>query len=143
MLFMDLRVNNVQLFSGLAVRGQTLLEPKPYLGFSGCLMFVDTQGFDDPSWETLNTRYLLVFFSNTNPPVQVPLQAVPIQNLTVDLDGQVCVIGLYEQPFPSAVPDGMVLPPGADQGYFNQAFLAFGVIEYADLYATDYYEELF
>ena len=143
MLFMDLMVNNVQLFSGLAVRGQTLLEPKAYLGFSGGLMFVDTQGFNDPSWDTLNTRYWLIFFSETNIPVQVPLQAVPIQNLTVELDGQVCVIGLYDQEFTSAVPAGGVLPPGADEGYINQSFLAFGVIEYADLYATDYYEEVF
>lgn len=124
MLFMDLMVNNVQLFSGLAVRGQTLLEPKAYLGFSGGLMFVDTQGFNDPSWDTLNTRYWLIFFSETNIPVQVPLQAVPIQNLTVELDGQVCVIGLYDQEFPSAVPAGCVLPVGADAGYTNQAFLA-------------------
>jgi len=32
-----------------------------YLGFSGDLEFVDTQGTDDPTFDGLGTRYQLVY----------------------------------------------------------------------------------
>ena len=139
MLFMDLTINNQIVFQGQPALGQVLLMHKNYLGFTGGLMFVDTQGFDDPSWDGLNARYLLIYLSD-GPAAQIPLQATPIQNLTVNLGGQICVIGLYEQPFPSSVPAYSALPVGFDEGYTNQAFLAPIRVVYADAWALGYYQ---
>ena len=37
------------------------LVPTAYLGFSGWLVFVDTQGSEDPQYAGLGTRWVLVY----------------------------------------------------------------------------------
>jgi hypothetical protein len=122
---MDLTVNNVVVFQGQVCPGQALLRYDAYLGFSGALVFIDTQGWTDPAWEGLNSRYLLAYYSETpTPPLVIPLQAVPVQNLAVELGGQNCVIGVYDQLLATSPPVGSSeLPVGADSAYIDQAFL--------------------
>lgn len=43
-----------------------LLINRQYLGFVGDFMFVDTQGQDDPQWEGLGTRWVLVYIEATD-----------------------------------------------------------------------------
>lgn len=38
-----------------------LLINRQYLGFVGDFMFIDTQGVDDPEWEELGTRWVLLY----------------------------------------------------------------------------------
>lgn len=96
MLYMDLNVNGTQLFQCQPCFGQFLVRPDDYLGFDGAFMFVDTQGWTDPTWEGLGTRYLLLYFSDS--PIQtIPIKAVPVQNLAVVVNNQNCIIGLYDQ----------------------------------------------
>ena len=123
MLYMDLSVNNVVVFQGQVCPGQTLLRGDVYLGVTGALMLVDTQGWVDPTWADLGTRFILAYFS-AQPPQIIPLQATPVQNLVVVLGGQNCVIGLYDQSAPTAQPSGSAMPTGVGEGYARQAFLA-------------------
>jgi hypothetical protein len=122
MLYMDLNANNTQLFQGQECPGQTLIRDDSYLGLSGALMFVDTLGMQDPSWDGLNDRHLLVYLSSGAPQV-IPIQAAPVQNLSVVLDGQNCTIGIYDQLLATQPVTGAVavIP---DPGYINQSLLA-------------------
>ena len=139
MLFMDLTVNNQVIFTGQFCPGQTLLRPDAYLGVTGALVFVDFQGFNDPTYDSINGRYQLMYWNGTATPLFIPAQAVPVQNFVAVLGGQNCVVGLYDQLIDTAVPSGAALPAGADQGYIAQAFLA-PLLAYADpTYATDYF----
>jgi hypothetical protein len=96
MLYMDLSVNGTQLFQCQPCFGQLLIRYDAYLGFDGAFMFVDMQGWSDPAWEDLGTRYQLLYFSES--PIQyIPLKAVPVQNLAVVVNNQNCIIGLYDQ----------------------------------------------
>jgi hypothetical protein len=105
-------------------------------------MFVDNLGLTDPEWEGLNSRYSLLYFS-ADTPVEIPLQAAPVQNFTCILGGQNCVFGLYDQPIDTVLPPEGQLPIGFDAGYVRQQFLAPTIVQYADDYADDYYEEAF
>jgi len=95
-LYMDLKVNGTQLFNCQICLGQLLLRSDDYLGFDGGLMFADAQGWNDPTWDGLGSRYQLLYLSD-NPIQVIPLKATPVQNLAVVLNNQNCVIGIYEQ----------------------------------------------
>ena len=43
------------------VGSEMCIRDSPYLGFVGDLMFADTQGASDSSYDGLGTRYLLVY----------------------------------------------------------------------------------
>ena len=60
-LYLDLAINNVPVKSGIICRDRVWLIRHPYLGFVGDLMFADTQGASDSSYDGLGTRYLLVY----------------------------------------------------------------------------------
>lgn len=60
-LYLDLAINNVPIKSGVVARDRVWLIRHPYLGFVGDLMFADTQGTSDPTYDGLGTRYLLVY----------------------------------------------------------------------------------
>ena len=126
MLYMDLAKNDVQLFTGEACFGQKFVCYKEYLGVGGGFIFLDTQGMTDPAWSELNSRYILLFFSSTAgvPALQIPLQAVPVQSLSIVLNGENYTIGLYDQLIATALPPRGKLPVDADSGYINQQFLA-------------------
>lgn len=58
----DLSYNGIQVTSAQNCLNLTrLLKNRQYLGFVGDFMFVDTQGSDDPEWEGLGTRWLLLY----------------------------------------------------------------------------------
>lgn len=67
-LYMDLTVNNVVLFTTVACHDRDFLVRYTYLGFSGDLSFLDTQGLSDPQYsgfgsQAQNPRYLLVYLT--------------------------------------------------------------------------------
>lgn len=125
MLLMDLAVNNTQIFTGQPCFDRIFIQRHPYLQYGGGFFFQDTQGFSAPSYDGLNTRYLLIYKSEDGAALwSLPVQAVPNQSLTTILDNQNIAINLYEQTIDTAVPVGAALPTGADQGYSNQSFIA-------------------
>lgn len=60
-LFLDLRVNDVPIASGLLCRDRVWLIRDAYLGFAGDLAFVDTIGSDDPNYTQLADRFQLLW----------------------------------------------------------------------------------
>ena len=128
MLFMDLSIDNALLYRGQVVLGQVPIRKEEYLGFIGSLTFIDFQGYDTPTWDAIggfNSRFQLMYLQDTTqPPLWVPLQTTPVQNLAVILGGQNCVIGLYDQLIDTALPTGTALPIGADAGYTRQSLFA-------------------
>ena len=62
-LFVDLTVNGIVLFTGVICRAQSLLVRQPSLGFTGDIVFIDTQGQIDPVWSGLNARWILVYLT--------------------------------------------------------------------------------
>jgi hypothetical protein len=60
-LFMDLAANGNQILNAMLCLDRVGLVRGAYLGFSGQLSFVDTQGYNDPYYLQLGTRYILVY----------------------------------------------------------------------------------
>ena len=60
-LFMDLTANGNQVLMSMLCLDRVGLVRSAYLGFSGQLSFVDTQGYTDPIYTGLGSRYILVF----------------------------------------------------------------------------------
>lgn len=124
MLFADLIMDNTTIFLGQTCRGNMALGGATYLNLPGIFMFLDTQGFDDPVWEGLGTRFQLNYLSPGSPAQIIPLQTTPIQNLVAQLDTHGFSIAVYEQPIPTDPFYADLLPIDADEGYKMQYFLA-------------------
>lgn len=62
-LFIDVLVNNLPIMYGSICQDRNLIVRDKYLGFSGDLMFFDTQGSSDPTYDGLGSRYLLAYFT--------------------------------------------------------------------------------
>ena len=60
-VFLDLYVNDTLIIGGVPCLNQTFIVRDPYLGFIGDLIFVDTQGSEDPFISGLGTRFLLTY----------------------------------------------------------------------------------
>lgn len=60
-MFCDLYVNNSLIIGGVICQNLNPIVRDTYLGFSGDLMFLDTQGVSDPVSPGLGTRYLLIY----------------------------------------------------------------------------------
>lgn len=60
-LFMDLAINGTSILSCAICQNRVLMVRLKYLGFIGDLVWVDMQGFTDPVWNALGTRYQLVY----------------------------------------------------------------------------------
>jgi hypothetical protein len=60
-MFCDLYVNDVLIIGGVICENINRIVRSLYLGFTGDLIFVDTQGSSDPSSPGLGTRYLLYY----------------------------------------------------------------------------------
>lgn len=60
-LFMDLTVNGYPVLSGQLCLRNVRLVRLAYLGFSGDLVFVDTLGDQDPTYDGLGARYALIY----------------------------------------------------------------------------------
>ena len=62
-LFADVVADGVTLITGVLCLDAVPIVPTTYLGFSGNLLFIDTQGFDDPTYTGLGTRFTLVYLT--------------------------------------------------------------------------------
>lgn len=62
-IYMDLSVNNVPLIQGVPCLYANKMVRYSYLGFSGELVFLDTQGTSDPEYSNLGGRYKLFYMT--------------------------------------------------------------------------------
>lgn len=60
-IFVDLNVNGADISIAVIARDGISLVPTAYLGFVGNLIFVDTQGSSDPTFDGLGLRYQLLY----------------------------------------------------------------------------------
>lgn len=60
-VFVDLYVNDAPIALGVKACNLVRLIRAKYLGFAGDLFFNDTQGSDDPNYQGLGTRFLLLW----------------------------------------------------------------------------------
>ena len=61
--FVDVSVNGVDVAVATIARDAVPLISREYAGFIGNLIFIDTQGSDDPSYEGLGDRWTLVYLT--------------------------------------------------------------------------------
>jgi hypothetical protein len=67
-LFMDVFVNGSLIIGGVLCLNLTRIVRDLYLGFSGDLIFLDTQGTTDPVYTRLGSRYSLIYLSPSDLP---------------------------------------------------------------------------
>lgn len=60
-LFVDLYVRDQPVCEGVKALDRVRLVRDTYLGFTGDLWFIDTQGASDPQYEGLGSRWLLLW----------------------------------------------------------------------------------
>lgn len=60
-LYLDLRVSDNPVVTGVLCLDRNKLVLDAYLGFVGDLAFVDTQGFSDPDYTGLGSRFVLAW----------------------------------------------------------------------------------
>lgn len=62
-VFLDINVDGSDIVTAVIARDAVPLVCRDYLGFSGNLIFIDTQGKDDPNFEGFGTRFSLVYLT--------------------------------------------------------------------------------
>jgi hypothetical protein len=62
-LFVDVSSNGADISTGVLAHDVVPLVPTAYLGFVGNLVFTDTQGTSDPTYDGLGSRYQLVYLT--------------------------------------------------------------------------------
>ena len=62
-MFVDINVNGADVVTGVIARDAVPLVCREYAGFSGNLVFIDTQGSADPVYDGLGSRYSLVYLT--------------------------------------------------------------------------------
>lgn len=62
-IYVDLNSNGADISIGVIAHDVVPLVPTTYLGFSGNLIFTDTQGTSDPTYTGLGSRYQLVYLT--------------------------------------------------------------------------------
>ena len=67
-LFANIYRDNAIVIAGVICQDRNPLVRSAYLGFVGDLMFVDTDGFSDPTYDGLGSRYMLVYLSPSELP---------------------------------------------------------------------------
>lgn len=60
---MDLYLNEKPVMQGVVCLNCNKMVRYKYLGFSGDLVFVDTQGANDPVYDEIGTRYKLYYLT--------------------------------------------------------------------------------
>lgn len=60
-LYFSLDLNSKNIYAGVICRDRVNLTPYIYRGFSGMIYFADTQGQDDPTYNGLDDRFLLIY----------------------------------------------------------------------------------
>lgn len=64
--YCDLYVNDALIVGGVICENLNRIVRSSYLGFTGDLMVMDTQGCDDPSTPGLGTRFLLCYLETAD-----------------------------------------------------------------------------
>lgn len=64
--FCDLYVNDALIVGGVICENLNRIVRSAYLGFTGDLMMMDTQGSDDPSTPGLGARFLLCYIETSD-----------------------------------------------------------------------------
>jgi hypothetical protein len=62
-MFFDLALSGSPIAYAVQVKNLVSLVPTSYLGFTGWLVFLDTQGTEDPEYSGLGTRWLLLYLT--------------------------------------------------------------------------------
>ena len=62
-LFFDLFIDGNPIVQSMLCLNRVGLVAEAYLGFTGQLVFIDTQGTDDPSYQSLGSRFLLTYWT--------------------------------------------------------------------------------
>ena len=62
-LFMDVLVNNIPVVVGVICENLNRIVRDAYINFIGDLVFLDTQGSQDPSYKGLGTRWILIYLT--------------------------------------------------------------------------------
>lgn len=62
-LFVDINSDGVDIVAGIIARDAVPLVCREYVGFIGNLLFVDTQGADDPNYIGLGSRWTLAYLT--------------------------------------------------------------------------------
>ena len=65
-MFFDLAVNGTQIIYAAQCKNLVSLVPTYYLGFTGYLIFFDTQGSDNPVYTGLGTRWVLLYLDSAD-----------------------------------------------------------------------------
>ena len=65
-MFFDLAVNGAQIAYAVQCKNLVSLVPTSYLGFSGALEFLDTQGTDNPIYTGLGSRWVLLYLDSSD-----------------------------------------------------------------------------
>lgn len=97
MLYCDLSISDVVIWTGVPCLTGVNIKSSSYLNFIGALIFVDTVGNLDPTYTELVDRFILLYITDGQPNIQVPLQAIPAQQLNIILSSQNCVLSFYEK----------------------------------------------
>lgn len=64
-LYFDLAIDDNTIIESMICLNDVGLVRESYLGFFGQLVFVDTQGTDDPYYTGLGSRFLLTYWTQT------------------------------------------------------------------------------
>ena len=97
MLYCDLTVNGITIFTGRMCLNNKPIGNYPYLGFIGQLGFVDTQGNSDPDYPGIDSRFVMIYVLPGQDNLIVPLQDVPSQRVNITLGTQDCTIAVYTE----------------------------------------------
>jgi len=62
-IFVDINADGVDIVVGIIARDAVPLICRNYMGFIGNLLFVDTQGNSDPTYDGLGSRFSLVYLT--------------------------------------------------------------------------------
>ncbi len=62
-IFVDITSDDVAIIAGTIARDIAPLVSRTYAGFIGNLLFIDTQGNSDPSYDGLGSRFSLVYLT--------------------------------------------------------------------------------
>lgn len=62
-LYLDLYLNDILTIAGVRCRDRTLIVRDSYFGLPGDLAFYDLYGTDDPAYDALGTRFVLLFWT--------------------------------------------------------------------------------
>ena len=61
-LFFDLTIDSTPIVTSMICLNAVGLVREFYLGFTGQLLFIDTQGTDNPDYTGLGSRYILTYW---------------------------------------------------------------------------------